>query len=54
LTEWTKHIESHGEYQLGDAGSERMIVDAFRGVGLPRRAAEGLYDFAHPKKRGHA
>ena len=52
--EWARYTEAHGDYYLGDSGSQQMVVDAFRGVGFPKRIADKLYDFdAHRKKRHH-
>ena len=52
--EWARHTEAYGEYFLGDSGSQQMVIDAFRGVGFPKRIADKLYDFdAHRKKRHH-
>jgi hypothetical protein len=53
MVAWSRHVESHGEYHLGDSGSEAMIVDAFHAVGVPRRIADHLYNFEHRKKRHH-
>jgi hypothetical protein len=55
MREWARHTEASGDYHLGDSGSQQMVVDAFRGVGFPKRVADALYDFeAHHKKRAHA
>ena len=53
--EWARYTEAHGDYFLGDSGSQQMVVDAFRAVGFPKRIADKLYDFdARPKKRPHS
>ncbi len=53
MREWSRHTEAYGEYYLGDSGSQQMIIDAFRGVGFPKRVADKLYDFAHRRKPHH-